>query len=312
MQSGLPSPCYSPSNPLHTVRSDYRCNCSKHPYFGQYVRGMSCFSTAMDQKLDKQKYHHNKDISVNDILQRHPSAAQSALNASSEKELRVPCYCEENVWRLVFRKLHHDAKSETTMGTTRKTVSYYVIFISNPKGCVPMFHQLACSNRDKPVFWDYHVILLSRDRLVAGSSLIWDMDSDLPFPCPFHDYVRRVFPNPHQWPVDYTPYFRVIDAFTFLQHFSSDRSHMMIGNGEWSATPPTYNCIVPSNVLDCGSSAAATNNEGDQSAHTSTLRRYMVISKDDVMACTITSSDHQGFTNHYGAVCSLTQLLEKF
>ncbi len=68
-------------------------------------------------------------------------AAKSALQATSDESLRVPCYCEENVWRLAYRKSRLQRSGE----------AYYVAFVSNPKGCVPMFEQLAAEDRDQPV-----------------------------------------------------------------------------------------------------------------------------------------------------------------
>ena len=32
-------------------------------------------------------------------------------------------------------------------------------------------------------------------------------------------------------------------AEAFLQHFSSDRSHMRTASGEWASPPPPYDCI---------------------------------------------------------------------
>lgn len=48
------------------------------------------------------------------------SAEQSALEAQSDKDLRVPYYCEENIWRLGVRKRVHQPGDR-----------YYAVFISN-------------------------------------------------------------------------------------------------------------------------------------------------------------------------------------
>ena len=68
-------------------------------------------------------------------------AAKSALQATSDESLRVPCYCEENVWRLAYQRSRQQNSGE----------DYHVAFVSNPKGCVPMFEQLAAEDRDQPV-----------------------------------------------------------------------------------------------------------------------------------------------------------------
>jgi N-terminal glutamine amidase len=105
------------------------------------------------------------------------AAAKTAVNAPSVRSLRVPCYCEENVWRLAYRQIHRrrDSDGNTTidnssgrLGTSSASSSWYVVFVSNPSGCVPMFQQLAAASdsglndksRNQPVFWDYHVILV--------------------------------------------------------------------------------------------------------------------------------------------------------
>ena len=68
-------------------------------------------------------------------------AAKSALQTTPDASLRVPCYCEENVWRLAYRKICQQRNRET----------YHVAFVSNPRGCVPMFEQLAAEDRSQPV-----------------------------------------------------------------------------------------------------------------------------------------------------------------
>ncbi|VDO86607.1 unnamed protein product [Schistosoma margrebowiei] len=38
--------------------------------------------------------------------------------------------------------------------------------------------------------------------------------------------------------------YRVIHGVDYLNHFSSDRSHMQREDGSWIAPPPTYKCIL--------------------------------------------------------------------
>lgn len=47
------------------------------------------------------------------------SAEESALEAPNDQALRVPYYCEENVWRLAVRKR-----------TQQPTDRFWVVFIS--------------------------------------------------------------------------------------------------------------------------------------------------------------------------------------
>lgn len=145
-----------------------------------------------------------------------PSAAKSALNAPSDQSLRVPCFCEENVWRLAYKKLQ---------AKTTNSKEYFVVFITNPMQCVPMFHQMAAKDPSKPCYWDYHVILVSYSESKKPSALVYDMDSHLPYPCSLELYLSSVFPCKIQWPADYLPYFRwvasgaittVSDSFVIL------------------------------------------------------------------------------------------------
>ena len=78
---------------------------------------------------------------VSEHLMMSTEAEKSALQAPSDESLRVPCYCEENVWRLAYRRTRLQRSGE----------AYYVAFVTNPKACVPMFEQLAAEDRDQPV-----------------------------------------------------------------------------------------------------------------------------------------------------------------
>lgn len=106
-------------------------------------------------------------------------AFRTALEAPSDQSLRVACYCEENVWRLAHRRLHHNPKS-----------TYYVVFVSNEQKCVAMWYQMAGTD-GAAVFWDYHVILV--ETTPNHETFVLDMDSQLPYPCPFQEYVEDTF-----------------------------------------------------------------------------------------------------------------------
>jgi hypothetical protein len=100
--------------------------------------------------------------------QQQLSATASALLAMSDMDIRVPYYCEENVWRLVYRHTcareqnvnecgsdQHDSivmmstatrTTTTTTTTTRpQDVIWYVLFISNHHQSVLMRHQRAAT-----------------------------------------------------------------------------------------------------------------------------------------------------------------------
>ncbi|OEU10525.1 hypothetical protein FRACYDRAFT_193868 [Fragilariopsis cylindrus CCMP1102] len=292
-------------------------------------------------------------------------AAKSAIEASSDKSLRVPCYCEENVWRLAYRKIHQQEKKKkqqqekkqkrqqkkkkittaaaTTTTTTTSSFQYHVVFISNPKGCAPLFQQLAASDRDSAVFWDYHDVTegTTTTTVLTKNTLVWDIDSYLPFPCHLEDYIEMVFPNNLDWPKEYAPYFRVIDASIYLRHFSSDRSHMYNSDtNTWNALPPSYDCILQHNE-NTNSNDDSSNNKDDDgnndvtsnSATTTTtttattaFKQYMTISNEDVDYQQKNgekddnddnnnkneNDDNHNHNRIFGRVYSISRLVERF
>ena len=141
---------------------------------------------------DNQKNTTDTDIPVSDLVhvQSSPNlvsssttmtmipAARTAIDAPSDRSLRVPCFCEENIWRLAYRHLYGVSSSSSSTNDTSSSSSspssscWYVVFVSNPTGCVPMMQQLAAATssglndrqKNQPVFWDYHVILVEKRR----------------------------------------------------------------------------------------------------------------------------------------------------
>ena len=121
-------------------------------------------------------------------------AARTALNAPSDDSLRVPCYCEENVWRLACRKLANCRKS-----------TFFAVFISSAQQMVPMFYQRATKSTEEACWWDYHVILLELDE--KGMFFVHDVDSRLPCPLALTKYVKHSFPR-ESLPQEIAPLFR--------------------------------------------------------------------------------------------------------
>ena len=81
--------------------------------------------------------------------------------------------------------------------------------------------------------------------------LVFDLDSDLPFPTYFHKYVTETFRTDAILNPEYHRFFRVIPASLFLQTFASDRRHMKKPDGSWMKPPPPYPCIMPPrNILN--------------------------------------------------------------
>ncbi|ELU08969.1 hypothetical protein CAPTEDRAFT_110208, partial [Capitella teleta] len=77
-------------------------------------------------------------------------------------------------------------------------------------------------------------------------TLVYDLDTTLPFPCEFHEYITHAIKPHFSWKEKYHRLFRVIPAKTFLDRFSSDRSHMLKADMQWLSPPPTYPCIATS------------------------------------------------------------------
>lgn len=95
------------------------------------------------------------------------------------------------------------------------------------------------------VVWDYHVILVYTG---DDSTLIYDLDSTLPFPASFGDYCQATFGSDAQLQDCYHRKLRVIPAQKYLDTFASDRRHMKSRlpdgkEGEWLQPPPIWPCI---------------------------------------------------------------------
>lgn len=162
------------------------------------------------------------------------------------------CYCEENVWKLCEQI---KVEKEQTLN------EYYAVFISNDKRQVPLWMQKSAKDPLAPVVWDYHVILLRR---MEDKCLIYDLDSILPFPCPFEQYTQQALQNERQLKKKFHRKFRVIPAEVFLGTFASDRSHMKKPNGEWIKTPPPYAPIrTTDNTMNLQEFIDMTNEEGE-------------------------------------------------
>lgn len=177
------------------------------------------------------------------------SVLEHLLSQDDDHALRCPCYCEENVWRIAYKKLQQSNSSS----------KYYAVFISNPQQCIPMFRQTAATERC--CYWDYHVILIEQRQTQEAPTLVYDVDTTLtPYPMELSKYLDLSFPTivaqqSHSESKNrsdsyismhhYIPYFRVIQIEDYLQYFSSDRRHMYDSvTKEWNAPPPTYQPVV--------------------------------------------------------------------
>lgn len=111
---------------------------------------------------------------------------------------------------------------------------------------------------------DYHVIFMYHPE--PEKCLVYDLDSELPFPTYVHKYVTETFRTDHILKSDYFRlvcnnflgiqsffkftfrYFRVIAASDFLRDFASDRRHMKRPDGSWIKPPPNYPAITTTSM----------------------------------------------------------------
>ncbi|VVC86681.1 protein N-terminal glutamine amidohydrolase [Leptidea sinapis] len=147
----------------------------------------------------------------------------------------VSCYCEENVWKLC---------QDVSIRVPEELDRCYVVFISNSCRTVPLWKQRAGREDDRLVIWDYHVIFLYS--IDTKTCLVYDLDSELPFPTFFHKYVTETLRTDQVLKSDFHRFFRVVPAKLFLQTFASDRRHMKRPDGSWIKPPPPYPAICTS------------------------------------------------------------------
>jgi len=147
-------------------------------------------------------------------------------------------YCEENVWHLCKTAIG-DSSLESA-----SNYDFFAVFISNPAKCVPLWMQKVGEPRvSYMVLWDYHVIFLARSLSSDHPSLVFDLDTVLPYPCDAFRYVKEALRPGDALLPRFRQILRVVPAQEFLIHFASDRSHMLNEQGEWLAPPPSYPCI---------------------------------------------------------------------
>ncbi|KAJ8395294.1 hypothetical protein AAFF_G00034960 [Aldrovandia affinis] len=166
-----------------------------------------------------------------DVQEEYISADYAPVTSSRQECIYTSCYCEENIWKLCE---HVKIQNQGTFD------HIYAVFISNERRMVPIWRQKS-SRGDQPVIWDYHVILLHKSQ--SEQSFIYDLDTVLPFPCPFDVYVKEALQSEEFIKPAFRRKLRVIPADAYMKNFASDRSHMKDVSGAWRMPPPPYPCI---------------------------------------------------------------------
>lgn len=165
------------------------------------------------------------------------TSAAAAAPLGISRFQHTPYYCEENVY-LLCKKLCEDGIAKTDGS------DLFVVFISNEKNQIPLWHQRASHRADGVILWDYHVICVQKRKEKLLPDLVWDLDSSLPFPSPLATYVAETIRPSFQLFSEFQRVFRVVHAPIFLKSFASDRRHMKDPSGNWNATPPSYEVIA--------------------------------------------------------------------
>ncbi|KAF8557340.1 hypothetical protein OG21DRAFT_1407375 [Imleria badia] len=168
------------------------------------------------------------------------------------------CYCEENIYWLINRFLSPPGGQQNW--------DVFSVFISNPTKTVALWNQR--SSRDTAIIWDYHVVLALREcRRVhsqsrgccltrgPGDTWVYDLDTCLPIPCHWNEYVDQTFPLGTDTPSQYQSRFRVIPGNVYLDNFASDRSHMLQVSGTNVPEEPRYVAKPPPYPVICGPEA---------------------------------------------------------
>lgn len=138
------------------------------------------------------------------------------------------CYCEENVWHLL---------QEPEFRAAERVVAV----ISNREGACLFWEQAAAVEPGRPLWWDYHVVLLVRREIWR----VYDFDTLLPFPTDARTYLGRTFGHVDNLPAAFWPRFALFEGDAYRDAFASDRSHMRNATGEWQSPPPDWPPINP-------------------------------------------------------------------
>ncbi|CAH8480993.1 unnamed protein product [Schistosoma guineensis] len=197
------------------------------------------------------------------------------MKIAKEQLTYTPSYCEENVYKLL-EYLREFGNLQCG----------YVVFLSNVNKSIGLFAQVKGDPQiDHFIIWDYHVFLIYDD---MSNYWVYDFDSLLPFPTPFVQYLTHGLRQNTVLPEELHRSYRVIHGVDYLNHFSSDRSHMQREDGSWIAPPPTYECI-----------------RGQSSSLLHTLPFYWDMTSNIVEDLSLTGSV-------YGTVLSESEFFKKF
>jgi len=130
--------------------------------------------------------------------------------------IHTRCWCEENIYLLAQSFLHNPLIVNDW--------DVFVVFISNATKTVCLWKQALARAENAFVIWDYHVVLLLRERQ-GTAAWLYDWDTTLPKPSSLQNYLTQTFAL--DLLPEYRSQFRIIPGTVYLDNFASSRSHML-------------------------------------------------------------------------------------
>jgi len=146
------------------------------------------------------------------------------------------CYCEENIWHLACEEWFRGREA-------------LVVIVSGEGRYRRFWFQKNALSQEAPVYWDYHVILISHE----DGWWVWDLDTSLGLPVLADTYFHKTFLQKNIDVAHSDVILRLVNAEEYVRMLSSDRAHMRLPSGEWVAPPPAWPMILQgrnSNLLD--------------------------------------------------------------
>jgi len=98
--------------------------------------------------------------------------------------IHTRCWCEENIYLLAQSFLHNPLIVNDW--------DVFVVFISNATKTVCLWKQALARAENAFVIWDYHVVLLLRERQ-GTAAWLYDWDTTLPKPSSLQNYLTQTF-----------------------------------------------------------------------------------------------------------------------
>ncbi|XP_063723393.1 protein N-terminal glutamine amidohydrolase-like isoform X2 [Symsagittifera roscoffensis] len=149
-------------------------------------------------------------------------------------------YCEENVWKFCESVRGFLAGQHSP----NRLNECWAVFVSNANKTVPIWCQKASAVTTSSLAERIGFKLQGSPTNTGAEKVVFDLDTNLLFPCAFDEYISKSFGSDEKLQKMYHRWFRVVQAEQFLADFASDRSHMKKmkkdGSFEWSAPPPPY------------------------------------------------------------------------